>query len=419
MTYDQLPTTIMSLRNTLPVVIVRTAIMIPTFIIGCLFIVTTQLVGVFLFENYPSSKQAIFNITKNHFVILLTFMTSIINPSKIAITLDKNIESIQSFKVDNSGNLHTSFMPNSIFISNHQIYTDWLFLWFLIYTSRLSDCVHIVLKDLLKIPVLGYGMKNYNFLFLSRKWETDKIILTNQLLEIDANARGVGPANGVKQIASTSNSEIKTWPKINRPDKIWPYQLILFPEGTVPSDRTTKKSRAYIDSQGHQPLKHVLLPRYRGLYLSLKKLRGTVEAIYDITTAYADLAEDEYGEDVFSLKRFYFKGYGPSQINYYIKQYKIDEIPLGDEEDIDDVKPEDLKRFETWLINVWYEKEQLMSNFYKYGDWQGDQEGEKECVKIVGDFKLRNQVEIILPYLVGLTILLLLRGIYLFIRRVV
>lgn len=413
MIYDQLPT-IMALRNTLPVIIVRTAIIIPVFIFGCLFIVFTQIVGLFLFKNNPSTRHGIINVTKHHFIILITFMTSIINPSKISITLDKKVENTNSFKVDKFGHLHTSFMPNSVFISNHQIYTDWLFLWFLSYTSRLSDCVYIILKDLLKIPVLGYGMKNYNFLFLSRKWEKDKIILTNQLLEIDANARGVGPANGVKEVASTSNSEIKTWPKIDRPDKIWPYQLILFPEGTVPSDRTTKKSRAYIETQGHEPLKHVLLPRYRGLYLALKKLRGTIEVVYDITTGYSDLNEGEYGEEVFSLKRFYLKGYGPSQINYYIKEYRIDDIPLGEEEDVDDVNPEDLKRFEAWLLNVWYEKDQLMSNFYKYGSWH-----QEESVTIVGDFKLRNQTEIVLPYLVGASAILLLRLLYMFVKNVV
>lgn len=57
------------------------------------------------------------------------------------------------------------FQPNSVLISNHQIYTDWLYLWFLTYTSKFGNSVFIILKDLSKIPVLGYGMKNYNFYF--------------------------------------------------------------------------------------------------------------------------------------------------------------------------------------------------------------------------------------------------------------
>ncbi|RLV96647.1 putative acyltransferase CST26 [Spathaspora sp. JA1] len=403
----------MSLRNTWPVIIIRSAIVVPIFLIGCLFIVFTQVVGIYLFQSDAGSRQGVMNLTKTHFVILITFMTSLINPAKIAVTLDESVPNSQQFSVDAHGHLHTSFQPNSIFISNHQIYTDWLFLWFLNYTSRMSDYIYIILKDLSNIPVLGYGMKNYNFLFLSRKWEKDKIVLTNQLLEIDANARGVGPANGVKLVDTTNNSGIKHWPQTNQPDKIWPYELILFPEGTVPSNRTTKKSREYIESQGLEPLKHVLLPRVRGLYLALKELRNSLEVVYDVTIAYSNLKETEFGEDVFSLKRYYLKGYGPERINYFVRCFKIKDIPLDDEEDVDDISPENLKRFEKWLLDVWYEKDELMANFYKLGHWN-----KPEDKIVVGDFKLRNQFAIVLPYLTGVTALLLLRLVYSFIRSV-
>ncbi|KAI5956806.1 hypothetical protein KGF54_000423 [Candida jiufengensis] len=296
--------------------------------------------------------------------------------------------------------------PNSILISNHQIYTDWLFLWFLTYTSKMSDFVFIILKDLSKIPVLGYGMKNFNFLFLSRKWEKDKIILTNQLLEIDANARGKGPANGYKLLTSTEKS-IKKWPSGKDSTKIWPYELILFPEGTVPSDRTTKKSAEYVLSKGLPPLKHVLLPRVRGLYLALQKLRGSIEIVYDITTAYSGLKENEYGEILFSLKRFYLKGYGPPVINYYIKGFKIEDIPLGDEyvDDIDDISSENLQKFEDWLLKIWYEKDKLMDNFYKTGQWGIDPQNSKH---IIGDFKMKNSFEIFKPFLLICSAILIL-----------
>ena len=98
----------------------------------------------------------------------------------------------------------------------------------------------------------------------------DKIFLTNQLLEIDANARGMGPANGVQLIgsSSTTNTEFTKWPQGSNVNKI--YELILFPEGTVPSDRTTRNLLNSLVSRGLPPLKHVLLPRIRGLFLALK-----------------------------------------------------------------------------------------------------------------------------------------------------
>ncbi|KAI5963024.1 uncharacterized protein KGF55_002816 [Candida pseudojiufengensis] len=400
----------MSFRHLLPVIIIRTALIIPFFILGCLSIVFTQWTGLIIFKNTSAYKEALINKTKTHFLILIGWITSIVNPSKVAITLDINsIPNAQQFKVDDSNNLHTMFQPNSILISNHQIYTDWLFLWFLTYTSKMSDFVFIILKDLSKIPVLGYGMKNFNFLFLSRKWEKDKIILTNQLLKIDANGRGKGPANGFKLIDSTEKN-YKKWPQGNDSSKIWPYELLLFPEGTVPSDRTTKKSAEYVLSKGYPPLKHVLLPRVRGLYLALQKLRGSLEIVYDITTAYSGLKEDEYGEILFSLKRFYIKGYGPPVINYYIKGFKIDDIPLGDEivDDIDDASPETLQKFEEWLLEIWYEKDKLMNNFYKTGKWGVDSSNSK---LIVGDFKMRNSFEIFKPFLVVLSAILIIYSI--------
>lgn len=395
----------MGYRNTLPVIIVRTAILIPTFILGCLCIVFTQWVSLILFRNSPSTTNSIIGTTKTHFVILLGLLTSIVNPCKIAVTVDvDSVPHSQQFKVDSSLNLHTFLDPNSVIISNHQIYTDWLFLWFLTYTSNLSNAVFIILKDLSKIPVLGYGMTNFNFLFLSRKWAKDKIVLTNQLLEIDANARGLGPANGVQLVSSKSTSadiDIKKWPTGKNPrkdQKLWPYELILFPEGTVPSDRTTKKSAEYVLSKGYPPLKHVLLPRVRGLFLALKKLRNSVEEVYDITTAYSDLKADEYGEIKFSLKNFYLRGYGPPVINYFIRAYKIKDIPLGDEDedDIDETSDESLQKFEKWLLKIWYEKDELMNNFYETGEWNANA---YDTRTVIGDFKLKNKWEIVRPYL--------------------
>ncbi|CAK9440171.1 uncharacterized protein LODBEIA_P42710 [Lodderomyces beijingensis] len=391
----------MSLQQIAPLAYLRAAIIALTFAIGALCIASFQWICVQLLQSSPSTLYAIISTTKTHFVILLGFLTSIVNPCKIAITIDtQSVPHSQQFKVDSTGHIHTFLDPNSILISNHQIYTDWLFIWFLTYTSNLSNSVFIILKDLSKIPVLGYGMKNFNFLFLSRKWEKDKVKLTNQLLEIDANARGLGPANGVSILSSTEK-EIKKWPKgtcsKSKDQAVWPYELILFPEGTVTSDRTTKKSAEYTSGKGLPPLKHVLSPRVRGLYLSLKKLQNTIEEVYDITTVYGGLQPHEYGEIKFSLKNVYLRGQGPPVVNYFIRAYKIKDIPaLGAQDDeIDDSTHEQLQEFEKWLLKIWYEKDALIDGFHKTGHWQTD----LSTRKIVGDFKLKNPLELVRPFL--------------------
>lgn len=306
---------------------------------------------------------------------MLTFVLSNASPTKMSITYDpETIPQGNSFKTLSDGILSTILTPNSVLISNHQIYTDWFYLWWFTYTANMADNIYIILKDLSKIPVLGYGMKNYNFMFLSRKWEKDKVLLTNQLLEIDANARGSGPAAGINHVSSTNISSdyggVKFWPQQRVSDVIYPYQILLFPEGTVPSNRTTKKSKEFCEKNKLPLLKHVLLPRTRGLFLILRNLRNTSRVVYDITTGYGGLKPDEYGEDLFTLKKIFFLGQGPSQICYHIRAFNVDDIPLGEDTvDIDDVKPEDLANFEKWLYKVWYEKDLLMKQFFEYGSF--------------------------------------------------
>ncbi|KAK6203404.1 acyltransferase-domain-containing protein [Scheffersomyces amazonensis] len=373
--------------QSLPKSIIKASIFFPSFLLGCLSIVATQLVGVFLFASDPSTVQNFICLSKLHFIRLITFATSFSSSADISITYDTALlPSSNTFTVDNQGNIHSNFSPNSVFISNHQIYTDWMFLWFLNYTSKLGQYVFIVLKDQLsKLPVLGYGMKNYNFLFLSRKWEQDKVVIAKQLKMIDADAQGVGPSNGVKN-------------KNDRPinNTVFPYQLILYPEGTVPSDRTTKKSLEYTQFKKLPPLKHVLLPRTRGLFLVLRNLKDTVEVLYDITTGYSDLRTDEYGEDKFTLKNHYIWGQGPPKINYHIKSYRISEIPLGDlSVDIDDVKEVELQAFEDWLLKVWYEKDARMEAFFRNGSFTDPINPITTEKTVEGKLQLRNTFEVL------------------------
>lgn len=381
----------------------------PLFIFGCVSSVFTQYFGLVLFGQSAKSWRVI-NATKTQFVVLLSFLSQVINPCKISITYDGDLIPEGSFKVDLNQNLHLILVPNSINIANHQIYTDWLFLWWISYTARLSDSIFIIMKNLSRIPILGYGMKNFNFMFLSRKWEKDKVILTNQLLEIDANARGLGPACGESHIASTvirdgevpEASEVFHWPEGNRSAQMWPYQLILYPEGTVMLAHTRERLNKFCQLKNLPPLKHVLLPRVRGLYLALRKLRDTAEVVYDWTCGYDGLRPEDYGEDVFTLKQFYLRGNGPKKVSYYVKAWKIADIPLGKETvDIDDVSEEDLAAFESWLFKLWYEKDILMANYYRYGSFVDPKSSSANTLAkahettVVAEFKVRSVLEVI------------------------
>ncbi|KAK7680678.1 hypothetical protein QCA50_016246 [Cerrena zonata] len=166
----------------------------------------------------------------------------------------------------------------------------------------------------------------------------------------------LGPANNVTHVASTNVAQllVQHWPKGSRPDQIWPYQIILFPE--------------------------------------------------------------EFGEDKFTLKGFYLLGYGPAKINYHIRGFKIKDIPLGEDTvDIDDVKDEDLKKFEEWLFKIWYEKDLLLLNFYKYGTFidvtsqSTNTEAKSKDRTVTADFKLKSNLEIIYPFATLIAAILILR----------
>ncbi|EGV61557.1 hypothetical protein PSN45_000235 [Yamadazyma tenuis] len=412
-----------------PIVVVRNIILLIFFLFGCVSIVWTQRVFLFILKDRPKYRHSMINLTKRHFLQLFTFVISILNSTTISITYDPSKLPLENSFSQLPGNLiSTSLSPNSVMISNHQIYTDWFYLWFLNYTSRLSEFVYIIMKDMSKTPILGYGMTNFNFMFLSRKWDEDKIKLTSQLLEVDANARGSGPASGVRHVtsfrATTSVSDVQSWPKEKVSDDISPYQILLFPEGTVPSLRTTKKSREFCDANNLPPLKHVLLPRIRGLFLVLRKLRGTVEVVYDITTAYGGLKAGEFGEDIFTLKGLFLLSRGPEKINYHFRSFRIEDIPLGDDDvaDVDLVDEETLKKFENWLFQIWYEKDALMDSFYKHGSFVSPNSSSNNTVEKVsqhtveGGVKLRSVLEIIPVFgTAGATVLLLV-GLYRLLR---
>lgn len=401
-------------RHSWPIVAVRTAFCIVFFIVGLLSIRFTQTVAGLFLKSLPWLYHLIVNLTKVHFVTLLTFLTSIINPSKVIVTYNiHQLPDSNSFKVDPSGNLSSIISPNAVWISNHQIYTDWLFLWFMAYTGHFADSVYIVLKAALAdIPVLGPGMKAFKFLFLSRKWETDKVKLTNQLLEIDADARGMGPASGVRCVSSTNVTlpGVAQWPKGDHPsNKIWPYQMIIYPEGTVKSPHTRERSDKFVTKLQRPLLKHVLLPRIRGIFLMLRLLRGTCEVVYDVACGYGGLSPEDYGEDVFTLKAFYLLGYGPSSVNYHIRAWNIKDIPLGNDDsiDIDAVAPEVLREFEEWIFEVWYEKDKLMDKYYKTGTFAEPDNANSRTV--TADFKLRSPLEVVAPFAVLATTILILR----------
>ncbi|ODV96673.1 hypothetical protein PACTADRAFT_48496 [Pachysolen tannophilus NRRL Y-2460] len=363
--------------------VARLTFIIIFFIIGCLSIVFTQfLINTSLFWS-PIYKRILLNFTKTNFVILLTFVTAVCSPATLLITHD---ESIPKNSFQYRKNLLKSYLcDNSIIISNHQIYIDWLFLWFLAYMNDVANNVYIIMKKSLKnIPVLGYGMKNYKFIFLSRKWELDKILMLNQLANIDHYSR-------ILEKNYYFNSLKKNW-------------LILFPEGTNLSTDRKKKSDDWCKKIDQKLLKNCLLPRVKGLYLSTLQLSSTTKKIYDITIGYGGISKDQFAQDIYTLKKTYLYGLGPREVHLHFRCFDIDkDIPnvKFDKNLINDEK--NMEKFEQWLFKTWYEKDDYLNSFYKNGNFK--MENTSETYKI--ELKIGSYTELIRIFIIPFVFLVL------------
>ncbi|GMG39704.1 unnamed protein product [Ambrosiozyma monospora] len=206
-----------------------------TFVTGCLAIVTSQLFIILLYSNDPVKKQELLEFTKKNFVILVTFITSITTPTTLIFTIENEKLQSKLLTVDSkTGHVYFHLEPSAIIIANHQIYSDWLFLWYLAYMNNNSEQFFIIMKKSLEsIPILGYGMKNYDFIFLNRNWAVDKSYMIDQFNRLN------------------KKNPLKHW-------------LLIFPEGTNLSANTRGKSDKFAEKIGYtDKLKHILLPRVK------------------------------------------------------------------------------------------------------------------------------------------------------------
>lgn len=366
--------------------IIKTAIVIAVFLSGCVSIVFTQVVGLFIGKITGSRDfvQGWMSRTKDSFIVLLTGVISFASHSSINIRVSSSdLTRERLYFVD--GMLKLKVPAHTLAFANHQIYTDWVFLWWLAQCADLGGFVYIILKaELSKLPLLGFGMKCYEFIFLTRKWDHDKFTMGRQLRMIDANARGYGPANGI-DCDSHGN-----WPQGVDSEKGWPYQLIIYPEGTNLSANTRDKTEKYAAKAGKTPFRHVLLPRTTGLRFSLLQLKDTLQEVYDITVGYSGVRPEEYGQDIYTLYQAFLRGNNPKLVDIHVRVLKLDEIPLG-KLHYDDPEEEarDIELFEKWLYRVWEEKDNLMETFYNTGSFMSESAHEATVITSLKVSKLK------------------------------
>ena len=285
--------------------------------------------------NYYYTYMA---LTKQSFGLLIITLTQWFSPTVIRISGDRSVRG-QLLRTKD-GRLQTAFPERLIMIANHQLYSDWLYLWWVAYSNRMHGHVYIILKESLKyIPIIGPGMMFYGFIFMARNWVKDKPRLQHRLQKLKAMHKGF----------LTGSQAL---------DPMW---LMIFPEGTNLSGNTRKGSKKWADKQGLDDFQHLLLPRSTGLQYCLQELGATVDWVYDCTVAYEGIPRGAYGQDIFTLRSTYFQGRPPKSVNMYWRRFPCSSIPLADH-----------AAFDLWLRDRWQEKEELIEHYVRNGRFPAD-----------------------------------------------
>jgi len=356
------------IKHGVPVQILRAVASLGVSLASMCVIHVTQILGSPLYFWNKDYYYAWIALTKQSFAIIVTMITQFFSPTLIRVSWDPSVRG--QFRKTGDGRLETRFPERMILMSNHQIYTDWIYLWWMAYTSRMHGHVYIILKESLRyIPVLGPGMMFFGFIFMARKWASDKPRLAHRLKQL--RTKHSGPYSGTEGL-----------------DPMW---LYIFPEGTNLSANTRKKSVAWSQKSGIPDMKHLLLPRATGMHFCLSELKDSIDWVYDCTVAYEGVPPGGYAQDYFSLRSTFLQGRPPKSVNFYWRRFAVSEIP------------KEQSVFEQWIEDRWREKDEFLEQYNTTGRFPADEPTKEAPSYVETAVKLISWPEIVQPYIVMVT----------------
>ncbi|KAG0082820.1 hypothetical protein BGZ92_011375, partial [Podila epicladia] len=278
------------------------------FNLGASLISMTQVLSLPLAILAPGVYRRHINRTEGHFGAFLLKMNQLFAPSDIVLTGDESIQGLvkQPFKGLKEGSLDKDGKET-----------------LRLKQGLLDEDVFLDMPERLVLISNHQGMRFFDFILLKRNdWAHDKRAIEENL------------------------------DRVNAKDPLW---LVVFPEGTVVSKGTRKRSSAFAEKAGLIDHRHVLLPRTSGLFVCINKLRGSVEYVYDATVGYSGINYGEIPQELYPLPGLYLNQAQPKDINMHLRRFAIKDIP--------ETEPE----FVEWVRARWHEKDDLMEEFYTTG----------------------------------------------------
>ncbi|KAL6304272.1 acyltransferase-domain-containing protein [Sparassis latifolia] len=356
----------------------HTTLFLFVFLLGCVMINSSQFVCLLPLKLFPSPRgQKMYTegirYSKGSFGTLLVLMSQWFAPTKLVISFETEglgkfaYEELQEMVVrDNGGRVVGLNLPQkAVLIANHQIYADWWYAWCLTYYMGTHKDVLIVLKKSLKwVPVLGWGMQFFNFIFLARSWASDRLHLSTSLSWLGSRAE--------------------------KDDS--PLTFILYPEGTLVSIETRPLSKKFADKIGIPDMVHTLMPRSLGLQYSLRSLAPRIPTLQliDVTVSYPGTPPLGYGQSYYTLRSIFFDRVPPPAVHMHIRHFKVNkEVPIGGDVSASipngtpygsfkshatevDIPKEEGDKFELWLRSLWGEKDTLIDKYLETGSFVDD-----------------------------------------------
>jgi len=152
-------------------------------------------------------------------------------------------------------------------IMNHRGELDWVVSWIVADYANILGHAKSYVKNILKyIPVVGWSFWMSEYICVHRSFDKDKKIIDRRLKELSFYD-----------------------------EHFW---LLIFCEGTRFTKKKHEKSMEFAKKNNLPLLKHHLLPRTKGFFITCNGLRSKVASIYDTTVAWRDDKEISLAEMV-------------------------------------------------------------------------------------------------------------------------
>ena len=248
---------------------------------------------------------------------------------------------------------HPFHKGNKIVVANHSTAGDPLALFVLGHRLRRIGNMRFMVKGVLFLfPVLGLAAYFLDFIFLRRKWNQDQVSIRRMFHSM---------------VESTTHKR-----------HFW---ICLFPEGTRLTPDKLRESQAFAAAKQLPQLRHVLIPRVKGLQMTLELLRHNVDALIDVTIAYSvrkhpasSPSDRACAEDAGHLANLGEIRPGLGDLLLYRSAERdwpvhmhVRVIPIADIFADGDSE----KGISEWIIKLYQEKDALLEHFNTHGCFPG------------------------------------------------